>query len=247
MKKIISTVLTLYIWTFSLHAFDLSGSLHIDTYNGSPTVGFSFFAEENIIPRLAMRVQTDYLTAKEYDIQILGVAKFSPISFGGGFALEITKNPQIPISPGVGMLFDWQITKKLSWKTAGLLTFTHKNLGVLHGINVKTNFLYNSENVNADFGYKVRKGIAVNDFVNTLTLQAEAFEKGIPIGLIVGTGIDFLTIDTGFDLLASVTGGLGMYAGKYGSYFAKTKIGIFSLRNSNSIPYEIAFGARFSF
>ena len=62
-----------------------------------------------------------------------------------------------------------------------------------------------------------------------------------------GTGIDFLTIDAGFDLTASVTGGLSIYADKYGSYFIKTKIGIFSLRNNSSIPYEIAFGARFSF
>lgn len=247
MKKIIITALAIYIWTFSLYAFDLSGSLHVDTYGGSPAVGFSFFAEENIIPKLAMRVQTDYLTAKEYDIQILGVTKFSPISFGGGFALKVTNNPQIPISPGVGMLFDWQITKNLSWATSGLLTFTHENLGVLHDFNVKTNFFYNSENVNADFGYKIRKGIAVNDFVNTLILQAEAFEKGIPIGVIVGTGIDFLTIDTGFELTASVTGGLSVYAGKYGNYFVKTKVGIFSLKNSSSTPYEIVLGARFSF
>lgn len=247
MRKIIITLIAISIWTISLHAFDLSGSLHVDTYGGSPAVGFSFFAEENFIPKLAMRVQADYLTAREYDIQILGVAKLSPISFGGGFVLEITNNPQIPISPGVGLLFDWQITKRLSWATSGLLTFTHKNLGVLHDVNVKTNFFYNAENVIADFGYKLRKGIAINDFVNTLILQAEAFEKGIPIGLIVGTGIDFLTIDTGFELMASITGGLSVYAGKYGNYFVKSKVGIFSLKNSSSIPYEIAFGARFSF
>lgn len=247
MKKIIINVLVICICTFSLWAFDLSGSLHVDTYGGSPAVGFSFFAEENIISKLAMRVQTDYLAAKEYDIQVLSLAKFSPLAFGGGFVLEITSNPLIPISPGVVFLLDWQITKRFSWVTSGMLTFTHENLGLLHGFNVKTNFFYNSENVNADFSYKLRKGIAVNDFINTLDFQVEAFETGVPIGLIVGAAADISIVDTGFDLKASVKGGLSVYAGKYGTYLAKTKVGVFSMRNSSSIPYEIAVGARFSF
>ena len=48
MRKIIITLIAISIWTISLHAFDLSGSLHVDTYGGSPAVGFSFFAEENL-------------------------------------------------------------------------------------------------------------------------------------------------------------------------------------------------------
>lgn len=246
MRKKVACLLAFCVCTISLSAFDLSGSLHVDTYGGSHAVGFSFFAEENIFSKFAMRVQTDYLTAKEYDIQILGIVKLAPITFGGSFALEVTNNSTIPISPGMGILFDWQITKRLSWALSGIVAFTPENLGTLHDIRAKTTLFYNTENVNAEFSYKVKKGIATTDFINTLDFQTEAFEEGIPIGLIVGAGADILMLDTGFDLKASVKGGLSVYAGKYGTYFAKTKVGVFSMKSGSTIPYEIVLGARFS-
>lgn len=235
------------ICTLSLCAFDLLGSLHVDTFSGSHNVGFSFLAEENIIPKLAMRAEAEYLTEQEYDIQILGVVKLSPVTLGGGFALEVTQNPQLPISPGMGLLCGWQATENFAIETSAILAFTPENLGKLHDIRVKLNVFYNTENVNTDFSYKIKKGIATSDFINTLAFQVEAFEQGVPVGLIVGAGSDIFIDTEGLGLMVSVAGGLNVYTGKYGTYFAKTKVGIFSLQSTSAIPYEIVAGARFSF
>lgn len=247
MKRNIACLIAFCIYTLSLCAFDLSGSLHVDTFSGNHHVGFSFLAEENIIPKLAMRAEAEYLTKQEYDIQILGVVKFSPVTLGGGVALEVTTNPQLPISPGVGLLVGWQATENFAMETSAILAFTPENLSKLHDIRVKLNFFYDTENVNTDFSYKIQKGIATSDFINSLDFQVEAFEQGVPVGLILGAGSDIFINTEGLGLMVSVAGGLTVYTGKYGTYFAKTKLGIFSLQNSSAVPYEIVAGARFSF
>lgn len=246
MKKIIASLLVSCICMFTLCAFDLSGSIHVDTYAGKPVVGFSFLAEENIIPKLAIRAQADYLTAQEYDIQILGILKLAPVVLGTGFALEVTNNPQLPISPGMGLILGWQITESFAMETAAILAFTPEDLGKLHDIRAKLDFFYDTENVNTDFSYKIKKGIATKDFINTLAFQVEAFEQGIPVGLTVGANSDFFIDTEGFGLTAAVLGGLNVYCGRYGTYFTTTKMGLFSLRGASSIPYEIVVGARFS-
>lgn len=242
MRKIVIILVVFSICTVSLRAFDLSGSLHVDSFAGKPMVGFSFLAEEDIIPRLAVRAQTDYLTANEYDVQILGIAKLGPVFLGGGFALEITNNLQ----PGAGLLLGWQMTKHFALETATILSFTTEDLGKLHDIRGKLDVFYDTENVNADFSYKIKMGIATTDFINTLAFQVEAFEQGIPVGLTVGAGSDFFIDAEGLGLTATVLGGLNVYGGRYGTYFATAKMGLFSLRGENAIPYEIEVGARFS-
>ena len=242
MRKITIILVVFSICTVSLSAFDLSGSLHVDSFAGKPMVGFSFLAEEDIIPRLAVRAQTDYLTANEYDVQILGIAKLGPVFLGGGFALEITNNLQ----PGAGLLLGWQMTKHFALETATILSFTPEDLGKLHDIRGKLNVFYDTENVNADFSYKIKMGIATTDFINTLAFQVEAFEQGIPVGLTVGAGSDFFIDEQGFNLTVDVLGGLNVYGGKYGTYFAAARIGIFTLRVAQPIHYEVIMGARFS-
>ena len=245
MKKNLANLFVIYVCMISLSAFDLSGSLHVDTFSGSHNVGFSFFAEENIIPKLAMRAEAEYLTAREYDIQILGVVRLSPVTLGGGFALEVTKNPQLPISPGMGLLFGWQATKNFAMETSAIVAFTPEDLGKLHDIRVKMAFFYNTDNVNTDFSYKIKKGIATSDFINTLAFQVEAFEQGVPVGLVVGADSDIFIDTEGLGLMFSVVGGLNVYTEKYGTYFATTKIGLLSSR-TDTTPYEITAGARFS-
>lgn len=246
MRKTIASLLVSFICICTLWAFDLSGSIHVDTFAGSPMVGCSFLAEENIIPKLAIRAQANYLTAKEYDIQILGIVKLEPVVFGGGFALEVTNNQQLPISPGMGLLLGWQITESFALETAAIVAFIPEDLGKLHDIRVKLDFFYDTDNVNTDFSYKIKKGIATQDFINTLAFQVEAFEQGVPVGVIVGAGSDFFIDAEGLGLTATVLGGLNVYGGRYGTYFATAKMGLFSLRGENAIPYEIEVGARFS-
>lgn len=246
MRKIVVFLFVFSIYTLPLCAFDLAGGIHVDSFSGKPVVGFSFLAEENIIPKLAVRAQTDYLTANEYDIQILGIMKLAPVFLGCGFALEVTNNSQLPISPGMGLLLGWQITKNFALETSAILTFTPTNLEKLHDIRAKLNLFYNTENVNADFNYKLKTGIATKDFINTLDFQVEAFEKGIPVGLTVGAGSNFFIDEKGFELTTTVTGGLNVYTGKYGTYMATARIALFSLRGGSAMPYEVVVGARFS-
>ena len=74
----------------------------------------------------------------------------------------------------------------------------------------------------------------------------EAFEEGIPVGLSIGSGVDFLIKSGGFDFDVTMAGGLNVYAGKYGTYFVKTNIEVFSTVENRGIPYEIVVGTRFN-
>ena len=245
MRKIV--IVLLFLSLSSLNALELRGAFHLDTFADSHAVGVSFFAEEDITPRIAMRAQADYLRAKAYDAQALIVGKLGIFTLAGGFALEINNGDTIPIAPGMGLLFGWQITKALDLETTALLSFTPEDLSKLHDIRAKVLFIYNTENTNTTFSYKADKSFVTSDFANTLDLQVEAFEAGIPIGLSVGSGIDLLVNSGGFDFDVTVTGGLNVYAGKYGSYFAKTTLEVFSTKDQRGIPYEVAVGARFNF
>lgn len=247
MRKIIVALLLLCFSSFSLNALELRGALHLDTFAKSHAVGFSFFAEEDITSHIAMRAQADYLKAKAYDVQTLVVGKLDIFTLAGGFALEINNGDTIPIAPGIGLLFGWQLTKALDLETTALLSFTPEDLSKLHDIRAKVLFIYNTDNTNTTFSYKADKSFATSDFINTLDLQVEAFEKGIPVGLSVGSGIDFLINNDGFGFDVTVTGGLNVYAGKYGTYFAKTTLEVFTTKEQGSLPYEVAVGARFTF
>lgn len=229
-----------------LWALDLSGALHVDTYTGSPTVGFSFLAQENITKRMSMRAQADYLSAKSYDVQALVLGEISRLTLGGGIALGIQNDVKTPIVPGIGFLFGVQATKTFSLETAAVLTFSPENLGKLHDVRARIDFLYKTENTDSVIGYSVKKGIATDDFVNTLKLEVEAFGPGIPVGLIVGSEMNLLIVSPGVGIDVNVTGGLLVIAGRYGTYFAKAKVGVLSHTKGIGIPYDIAVGAKFS-
>lgn len=245
MRKLLAILLCSCILPLSLKALDLSGAIHVDTFGNDISAGVSFLAEENILKGLAVRAQAEYLTAKSYDIQALVLGELSRFTFGGGFALGIDNGLELPIAPGMGLLLGLQITRRLDLETAAIITFTPNNMGRLHDVRAKLHLHYNTQNSNATFGYRMKKGIATSDFINSLNFEVEAFELGIPIGLLVGSGVDF-TLDGGFGLDVNVVGGLSVFAGKYGTYFAKARVGVFSTGTAGSIPYEIATGAKFS-
>jgi len=246
MRKIIVSLLLICLPSLSLGALDLRGAIHVDTFGNDHAVGFSFFAEENITQRIAMRAQADYLRAKAYDVQALVVGRFDMLTLAGGFALEINNGDTIPIAPGAGLLFGWQITRALGLETTMLLSFKPEDLSELHDIRAKILFIYNTENSNTTLSYKADKSFVTSDFVNTLDLQVEAFEEGIPVGLSIGSGVDFLIKSGGFDFDVTMAGGLNVYAGKYGTYFVKTNIEVFSTVENRGIPYEIVVGTRFN-
>ncbi len=248
MRKLVSSLfVTVFCLTCSLQALDLSGALHVDTYTGKPTVGFSFLAQENITKWMSMRAQADYLTAQSYDVQALVLGEISRFTFGGGIALGIQSDATPPIVPGIGLFFGVQATKTFGLETAAVLAFSPENLGKLHNVRACIDFLYKTENTDSVIGYTLRKGIATDEFVNTLKLEVEAFGPGIPIGLIIGSEIDLLLVSPGIGIDVDVIGGLLVITGKYGTYFAKAKIGVMNHREGIGIPYDIAVGAKFSF
>ncbi len=247
MRKLASSLLVVALClTCSLQALDLSGAIHVDTYTGKPTVGFSFLAQENIAKWMSMRAQADYLAAQSYDVQALVLGEISRFTLGGGIALGIQSDATPPIVPGISLLFGLQATRHLDIETAAVLTFTPENLGKLHDLRARIDFLYKTENTDSLIGYTLRKGIATDDFINTLKLEVEAFGPGIPVGLIIGSEIDLLLVSPGIGIDVDVIGGLLVITGKYGTYFAKAKIGVLSHKEGIGIPYDIAVGARFS-
>lgn len=246
MRKIAISLFLICFSSFTLSALDLRGALHVDNFAKSHSVGFSFFAEESITPYLAMRAQADYLRAKNYDVQTLIVGTVERFKLAGGFALKINDSASLAIAPGLGMLFGWQITKALGLEATALLYLTPSDLSKLYDLRAKILFTYNTRNANTTFSYKADKSFVSNDFINTLDLQVEALEPGFPVGLAVGTGLDLLINSEGFGFDVMVSGGLNVYAGKYGTYFAKTNLEVFSTTELQNIPYEVIVGARFS-
>lgn len=247
MRKLLVYFLITYCSTFSLWTFDLSGAVHVDTYTGSPSVGVSFSAQENITDLMVVRAQADYLTAKNYDIQTLILGVISRFTFGGGFALGIKNNTQIPIVPGIGFLFGVQATDNFGFETSAILTFTPSELAKIYDLRAKIDFLYRSENTDSSISYTLKKGVSTDELVNSLNLEVEAFEEGIPVGLLVGSGLDFFMAsgDRGIDV--HVMGGLSFITTRFGTYIAKAKVGVLSHNEDIGVPFDIAVGAKFSF
>ncbi|MBO5124958.1 MAG: hypothetical protein J6C11_07500 [Spirochaetaceae bacterium] len=227
-----------------LGALDLSGALHVDTYSGSPAVGFSFLAQENIAKGIAIRAQAEYLTAKAYDIQTLVLGKISRFTIGGGFALNIENKPDLSVAPGVSLLMGMQVTSKMSLELSSTFSLLSDNLSKLFGFKANAKIMYNNDNANAFLKYTIR-GAEARGFIHRFYAETEAFEKGIPLALLLGTGLDLFMTDQR-ELDVNVMGGFSIHTGKYGKYFAKAKVGVLSQRENSSLPYDISVGASFS-
>ena len=246
MKRLLATILLLHSFLFVLSALDLRGAIHVDTYAGTPSVGFSFLAQEHIASILSMRAQADYLSANSYEVQTMVVGSLSRFIFGGGFAMGIKAGTEHPIAPGVGALFGMRITSRLDTEASAQLTFSPINLNRVHDLRAKLKFIYKTDNAVATMGYNLLKGFSTTDFVNSLYMNVDAFEADFPIGLTLGSSIDFFFTPSDRGLDIHMLGGVTFITKKYGTYFSKVKIGVLNHQPDKSLPFDIAVGARFS-
>lgn len=195
-----------------------------------------------------MRAQADYLTANAYEVRTLVVGSLSRLSLGGGFALGIKAGEEQAIVPGVEALFGMRVTPRLEAETSVMLTFSPANLSQIHDLRGKLKFMYKTANSTSTVGYTLVKGFLphTDDFVNSLYMRVDAFEENFPIGLTLGSGIDFLLTSNDRGLDVHVAGGLTFITKKHGIYFGRVKMGILSHREDNGLPYDISVGASFS-
>lgn len=247
MKKLILCFFATCCFIASLWSFDVSGEFHVDTYGTGPSVGFSFLAEEYLMDTMKIKAQAEYLMEKNYDVQTLVIGNISKFVLGGGFTLGIKNDFKTPIIPGIEGVIGLQVTKNFGIETSAVIAFTPSDSIELYGIRAKLDFLYKSENTDSSVSYTLKKGISVNETVNTLNIDVEAFEPNFPVGLLIGSKMDFIIAETGKGFNLHLTGGLSFITKKYGTYFAKTQIGVISQKENGGIPYDIAVGAKYSF
>lgn len=247
MRKFLATLALFLSCLPYLGALDLWGALHVDTYSGSPAVGFSFLAQENIVKGIATRAQSEYLTAKAYDIQTLVLGEIFRFTIGGGFALNIENNPDFSVAPGVSLIMGMQVTNRLGLELSGTLSLLSDNLSKLFGFKANAKIMYNNDNANAFVKYTIR-GAEIRGFIHRFSAEIEAFERGIPLALLLGTGLNlFMTKVDRHELDINIMGGFSIHTKKYGKYFAKAKVGVLSHReDSGGLPYDISVGASFN-
>lgn len=246
MKKLLICFSAFFSFTFSLWAFDISGTLHVDNYGANPSVGFSFLAEERVMEAIKIKAQAEYLTAKNYDVQTLVIGNISKLILGGGVALAITDSTEIPIIPGIEGIFGFQITDNFRIETSAIVAFTPSDITEMHNIRAKLDFLYKSKNIDSSISHTLKKRININEVLNTFNIKLEAFAPNFPVGLLVGSKIDFLTTETIRGLDLDVTGGLSFFTKKYGTYLAKVQVKVLSHKENGGIPFDISVGARFN-
>lgn len=246
MRTLLVVILCASVLPHALCGLDLCSSIHVDTFGQEVSVGASFSAEEHILKKLKVRSKAEYLTARAYDLQTLVLGELSIFTIGGGFALELD-NTQTPSAvPGISLVTGIQMTRRLAMELSGTVSLKSENILKLFGFKAHGKLAYTTDNATAWIKYTMQ-GAETRGFIHRLAAEVEAFENGFPFALLLGVGADFFLMQADQqDLKVNVTGGFLIPTLKYGTYFAKTKVGVLNLQDSSSIPFDIAVGARFS-
>lgn len=248
MRRLVAVALTLVLCSAGIFGFDFSGKLHFDTYDGSPTFGFSFDAEGKITGSIGLNARLDYFTANSYEAQCLVVGKIWQVTLGAGVAYSIDNSAKNIIVPGVGLSAGMDLPLGMGLSANAILSLAPANLYEAYSFRVGGAFMFGTENADSALEYSLKQSAEREGRIHSVAFSVDAFEEGVPFTLSCGFGLGFITgSDT--ELLLPfefhVEGGFSVRTGRAGTYSLEGRVTPFTYRDAE-LPFEVRLGAAFS-